>query len=182
MSDRPLSATAGVLIGPYGALFITFAALISAYGYLAGSCLTVPRLMFSLGEGGDFPSLFGRVHPRFRTPHVSIVVFGLLLWAFTVTGSFRYTALLSSGARLITYGAACATLIPLRRRNPDAIAYRLPFGPALSVISILLSLIVVVHVKANEAAVLFATIVIAAANWLSVRRKPASQPSAAAAT
>ena len=36
MSDRPLSATAGVLIGPYGSLFITIAALISAYGYLAG--------------------------------------------------------------------------------------------------------------------------------------------------
>jgi amino acid transporter len=178
MSDRPLSATAGVLIGPYGSLFITIAALISAYGYLAGSCLTVPRLMFSLGEGGDFPRLFGRVHPHFLTPHVSIVVFGLLLWAFTVTGSFRYTTLVSSGARLITYGAACATLIPLRRRNPNASAYRLPYGPALSIISILLSLVVVVHVNAKEAAVLVVTMLIAAANWLSVRHKAPSENAA----
>ena len=182
MSDRPLADSARVLIGPYGALFITVAALVSAYGYLAGSCLTVPRLMFSLGDGGDFPKIFGRVHPVFRTPHVSIIVFGLLLWAFTITGSFRYTALVSSGARLITYGATCATLIPLRQRNPDANAYRLPFGPALSIVSILLSMIVVVHVSAREAAVLLATAVIATANWLSVRRKPASQPSAASAT
>jgi amino acid transporter len=177
MSDRPLSATAGILIGPYGSLFITIAALVSAYGYLAGSCLTVPRLMFSLGEGGDFPRIFGRVHANFLTPHVSIVVFGLLLWTFTVTGSFRYTTLVSSGARLITYGAACATLIPLRRRNPDAAAYRLPCGPAFSVISILLSLVVVVHVSAKEATVLAATMLIAAANWLSVHNTaPAEAP------
>ena len=182
MSDRPLSATAGVLIGPYGSLFITVAALISAYGYLAGSCLTVPRLMFSLGEGGDFPRLFGRVHPHFLTPHISIIVFGILLWAFTVTGSFRYTTLVSSGARLITYGAACATLIPLRRRNPEAAAYRLPFGPTLSVISILVSLVVVVHVNAKEAAILAATMLVAAVNWLSVRRNSPVETAAGSAS
>jgi amino acid transporter len=134
--------------------------------------------MFSLGESGDFPRLFGRVHPHFLTPHISIVVFGILLWAFTVSGSFRYTTLVSSGARLITYGAACATLIPLRRRNPDAAAYRLPFGPAFSVLAILLSLVVVVHVSAKEAAVLAATMLIAAANWLSVRNPAPAETSA----
>jgi basic amino acid/polyamine antiporter, APA family len=180
-TDRPLAATAAVLLGPYGSLFITIAALISAYGYLAGSSLTVPRLMFSLGEAGDFPSIFDRVHPRFRTPHVSIVIFGVLLWLFAVTGSFRWTTLLSSGARLITYGVTCATLIPLRRRNPDANAYRLPFGATLSVVSVLLSAIVVAHVSGREAVVLGVTVLIAALNWLWVRRKPQNAPTTIAA-
>ena len=180
-TDRPLAATASVLIGPYGSLFITIAALVSAYGYLAGSSLTVPRLMFSLGEAGDFPAIFDRVHPRFRTPHVSILIFGVLLWMFAVTGSFRWTTLLSSGARLITYGVTCATLIPLRRRNPQASAYRLPFGAALSVISVLLSALVVAHVSAREALVLGITVLIASANWLFVRKtpQPASESDAA---
>ncbi len=182
MTDRPLADTAAVLIGPYGSLFITIAALVSAYGYLAGSCLTVPRLMFSLGEGGDFPSPFARVHTRFKTPHISVIVFGVLLWVFAVTGSFRYTTLVSSGARLITYGAACATLIPLRLQNPDAPAYRLPFGAWLSVLSIILSLIVVVHLSAKEAMVLVATALIAATNWLWVRRKDTPEQASAAGT
>ena len=32
------------------------------------------KFLFSLGDGGDFPQLFGRVHPIFRTPHISIIV------------------------------------------------------------------------------------------------------------
>jgi hypothetical protein len=75
----------------------------------------------------------------------------------------------------------CATLIPLRRRNPDANAYRLPFGATLSVVSVLLSAIVVAHVSGREAVVLGITVLIAALNWLWVRRKPQNAPTTIAA-
>ena len=56
----------------------------------------------------DADRFFGTVHRRFRTPHVSIVVFAALVWALAVAGSFQWNVTLSAVARLFTYGATCA--------------------------------------------------------------------------
>jgi hypothetical protein len=40
---------------------------------------------FALAERGDFPSRLTRVHPRFRTPYISILVFALPAWAASST-------------------------------------------------------------------------------------------------
>ena len=37
-------------------------------------------ITFALAENGDFPSIFAAIHPRFRTPYVSILAFALLSW------------------------------------------------------------------------------------------------------
>src|SRR5262249_16927805 len=87
-SQRPLADVARIAIGGSGAAFIALGALLSVYGYLSGNILATPRITFALGERGDFPALFARVHPSFRTPYVSIIAFALLVWLLALFGSF----------------------------------------------------------------------------------------------
>ena len=72
-TERPLAEAARNIFGREQRAAIASGALISIYGYLGANMLHTPRLTFALAERGDFPRFFAAVHPKFRTPHVSIV-------------------------------------------------------------------------------------------------------------
>ena len=74
-NNRPLAAAARVILGGKGAAFMTLAALLSTYGWLASNMLNVPRLSMAMADRGDLPSFFNRIHPVFRTPYISIIFF-----------------------------------------------------------------------------------------------------------
>jgi amino acid transporter len=80
------------------------------------------------------------VHPRFRTPHVAIVVSSIVMFALTLSGSFVALASISVVIRLLTYAATCAALLRLRRQPSAARpAFVAPFGQFAAVAAIGLS-------------------------------------------
>jgi basic amino acid/polyamine antiporter, APA family len=170
-SERPLADAARVLMGHSGAVLISAGALISVYGYLSANLLTVPRSTFALAEVGDFPTRFAAVHPRFRTPHVSIAVVALLIWIFALFGSFSWNITLSAVARLVYYGAVCAAVPVLRRRQPEAAIFRVPGGMILPALGILICIALLTRVDFTKSLILLATIVVALLNWLAVRNR-----------
>src|ERR1051326_8925522 len=107
-STRPLADSARIFLGAPGAGFLAVCALLSTFGYLAGGMVNVPRLTFAMAEQRDLPRVFGSVHPRFRTPHVSIVVYAVLVWGLAASRGFLQYLTVSVAARLITYGLVCA--------------------------------------------------------------------------
>jgi APA family basic amino acid/polyamine antiporter len=172
-SDRPLADAARIFIGRPGAALIAAGALISVYGYLSANLLTGPRAMFALAELGDFPALFAAVHPRMRTPYVAIAVFALLIWIFALFGSFSWNVTLSAVARLAYYGAVCAAVPVLRRKQPGAATFRVPGGPILPILGMVICTALLTRVDFTKSLILVATIVIALLNWLAVRNRGA---------
>lgn len=170
-TKRPVAEAARVFMGASGAGLVTLGAIISVYGYLSSAMLNAPRLTFAFAEGKDFPQFFGAIHPRFRTPHVSIVIFAIVLWSVAVVGSFKWNASLSAVARLFTYGLVCAALIKLRRLHPNAEAFRLPCGSALAAIGIMFSLYLISGIGFGELLAIIATAALALVNWVVVKRK-----------
>jgi len=183
LSERPLADVAKVVIGGAGPAFIAIGALISIYGYLSANMLAVPRITFALAESRDFPSLFAAVGPRFHTPYFSIVVFAMLTWLLALLGSFSWNVLLSAVSRLFFYGLVCAALPVLRRKQPEAAGFRLPFGRLFSFLGSGFCLLLIVGYcfesgrQANLAGslVLLATIAAALVNWIWVSRRARQQ-------
>jgi len=170
-SERPLADAARVMLGQGGAALVSIGALISVYGYLSANLLSVPRGIFALAERGDFPSRFAAIHARFRTPHVSILSVALLVWMFALFGGFAWNVTLSAVARLFYYGAVCAAVPVLRRRQPEAAAFRLPGGAALPTLGVLICLVLLTRVDFSKSLILLAVILAASVNWLLVRRR-----------
>ncbi|HXP15774.1 MAG TPA: amino acid permease [Terriglobales bacterium] len=166
---RPLADVARILRGGAGAILIASGALISIYGYLSANMLAVPRITFALAERGDFPSLFAAVHPRFRTPYVSIAVFALLTWLLALLGSFSWNVTLSAVARLFYYGLVCAALPVLRRREPAAARFRLPGGVFFALLGVGICLVLITQVNLSGSLILLATVLVAFFNWILVR-------------
>jgi APA family basic amino acid/polyamine antiporter len=96
------------------------AAVISTAGGLAVQMLVSPRNIFALAEARDLPRAVAAVHPAFRTPHVSILVYAALAWILVITGAFKYLLAIFVIARLLVYGSTAAALIVLRRREGAA--------------------------------------------------------------
>ena len=169
-SVRPLADASQRFLGPAGAIAIAAAALVSAYGYLSANLLHAPRLTFALAEGGDFPSFFGAIHARFRTPYISIVVYAVLVFSFAALGTFQWNAVLSAVSRLTVYGAMAVAVPILRRRRDDKARFQLPFPYFFAGFGLLFSALLLTQMHRGEFIVVGTTCAIALANWFFVRR------------
>ncbi len=173
-TQRPIADSAMAVLGSRAAAAISIGALFSIYGYLSANMLHTPRLTFALAERGDIPAIFARIHPRFRTPDVSIVLYTVFLLAFTLAGSFRWNITLSAIVRLFAYGSIAIALLILRKRKPDADAFRLPGGPVLAIVAILFCVVLLVRAPLSNSTAVVATAAAAALNWAFVRNRKAT--------
>ena len=168
-SQRPLADVMRVIWGEPGAALISIGALVSVYGYLSANMLTTPRGIFAPAQNGDFPALLAAIHPRWRTPYVSIVLFAVLLWGFSQFASFSWNVTLSAVTRVVYYAGICAAVPVLRRRQPEAAAFRLPGGLTLPVIGMVICVVLVTRVDFGKSVILLLTIAAALINWGLVR-------------
>jgi amino acid transporter len=127
-------------MGGAGGALISAGAMISIAGNLNVLVLSGSRLPFAFAEKKQLPSILARVHPRFLTPHVSILINGALMMIVTLKSSFVAALTISAIARLVTYAVTCAALPVLRRKSsaPRAL-FRLPGGSIIAIAALILS-------------------------------------------
>jgi len=169
-SPTPLSDAAQRFVGPAGAVAITLAALVSAYGYLSANLLHAPRVTYALAEHGDFPRFLGAVHPSYRTPYVSILVYAALLFVFASLGNFEGNAVLSAVARLGIWGVMALAVPALRKRGDGKAQFVLPVPYLFWGTALLFCVALLTQMGRSESYVIGATCAIALLNWLFVRR------------
>jgi APA family basic amino acid/polyamine antiporter len=167
----PVVDSARQFLGPVGVVLVAAGTLVSTYGYLSANMLHTPRVTFAMAQQGEFPSIFAAIHPRFRTPYISIVAFAALLTLFSAAGSFRWNAMLSAVARMFMYGSIAAALPVLRRKQPQAATFHLPGGVLFAVLALLFSAALVTRMHWGELAVVSITFALGALNWFWTHRR-----------
>jgi APA family basic amino acid/polyamine antiporter len=107
------------ILGTPGAGAVSIAAMISIFAALNGSILSGSRVPFAMSRDRLFFRRVAFVHPRHRTPSVSILA--LSAWASLLVLSGRYDQLYTYVifASVILYGMATAAVIVLRFKRPD---------------------------------------------------------------
>jgi APA family basic amino acid/polyamine antiporter len=150
-STAPFADAAVVLWGPAGAQVISLGAVVIMLGSLNSGFLATSRLPFAFAEQGDVPAALARVHPRFRTPHVAIIVSAVLVWLATVASSFLSAITLATSTRMVVYIAGCIALIALRRRaDVQPAGFVAPMGPAVAVLASVLSFALLANASSRE--------------------------------
>jgi amino acid transporter len=143
-STTPLADASLLFLGGMGAALMTLGAVFSTTGNNMGAALSGSRNLFALAEQGDLPAVFGRVHPRFRTPATAILVTSIVSLVLALSGTFTTMALASSVSRLIVYVATCASTLRLRttrfagRVSPPT--FVVPGGPLIPTTAIIIGL------------------------------------------
>ena len=148
----PLAETAGRLMGDGGRGLLLVGAALSMLGNVSGDLLASPRCLYAAAKDGLLPAPLGAVHPRYRTPHVAIVVFAALACLAAILGAFRTLAILSSASVLLVDLGVCLAVLKLRRREGAATepAFRVPGGPLIPLASAAIVLWVLSHLTRPE--------------------------------
>ena len=121
-SSAVAADTATRLVGSAGATLISVAAMLSILGFVNVVILATPRIFFAMAKDGVFLQAAARVHPRFGSPHVSVVIMGVWAIALLLITRGRIGDLLSGVvfADWIFFGLGAASVFVLRRTRPEA--------------------------------------------------------------
>ena len=169
-SASPLADAAQRFAGHPGAWLLTLGTMLSIAGIASNTMLTGPRYLYALACDGYGPRWLARVHPRYRTPAVAIVVQALVALALAMSGSFVQLASLSVIARVATYIGTAAAVPILRRRIAARATVRLPLGPAIPIAALLIATALLS--SATAASLLGVAAALAAGCVIYVARRP----------
>lgn len=119
-SPRVAADLAAHIFGHTGVYLVSLLIIISTLGSLNGSILAAPRVYYAMARDGLFFAWCARVHPRFRTPHVALIVQGG--WAITLVAAGTYDQLLTYTifTAFVFYALTALAVVVLRRKKPDA--------------------------------------------------------------
>lgn len=138
-SSAPLRDLGQVLFGGIGKIFFTIFVFTSIIGAVACWVVTAPRLLMSIAEDKLFFVQFAKVHPKHKSPYVSIIFQVLVVSTLVIIGSGKYETLLHMLVPLIlfVYSSVLFSVTYLRFKQPNTKrAFKVPFGKVGPILTI----------------------------------------------
>ena len=169
--ETPLASASRVFLGSGGAALMTVGAILSTTGSNSAVMLVGPRILYAMGEGGQLPRVLARIHSRYLTPYVSVLLFALITWGLAVYGDFAQLVALSAIARLVFSVTTCLAVPVLRRKmSLDESKFRLPGGALIPVLAAVISLWLLSGINGSQALAGVAAVAVGALLWALFRR------------
>ena len=122
------------VMGAGGVAFVSITVMISTFGTLNNSLLTAPRIIFAAADDHLFPRWIAAVHPRFKTPWVSILLCIALGVVFLLLRKFEQLTDLFVIAFLPFYGLGVAAIFKLRGPPDYHPTFKVPLYPIVPLI------------------------------------------------
>jgi APA family basic amino acid/polyamine antiporter len=128
-SDRGMNWTAGII--SFGAVFATTSVLLVFQ-------LGQPRIFFSMARDGLLPPWAAKVHPKYRTPHVTTILTGVFVALFAAVTNINEVVELCNIGTLFAFVLVAAGIWILRRTEPERPRpFRTPLVPWVPIGAIL---------------------------------------------
>jgi amino acid transporter/nucleotide-binding universal stress UspA family protein len=129
----------------FGFLLIILGGLLSTTSALNATIFSSSRVSFAMGRDGALPRAFGRIHRKFRVPHLAIVMTGLVIGVM-VLFPIESVALSADVMFLLMFFLVNVALIRLRKLRPDADrGYKVPLFPYVPLAGIVMQLFLAVY-------------------------------------
>ena len=125
-TDLTAPGLLGYLLSPAWTVAIIGAATVALFNSLPGMMLAVSRLMFAWAEDGIFFRSASAIHPRWRTPHVAIMLSSCIatvgIFGCHFAGDFFLGVDVLVIGMLVNFILVCLSLVFLAKRNPSLAA------------------------------------------------------------
>jgi len=118
-SDRIAADAMQAAVGPVGASIIALIILTSITGTCNGHMLTAPRAFYAMAKDGLFFKSVAKIHPRYLTPHIAIIMLAVWGSILSTSGTFEQLFTYVIFGYWIFMGLTVAGVIILRKKRPD---------------------------------------------------------------
>jgi basic amino acid/polyamine antiporter, APA family len=133
----PLAAALHYVGEDWAAGILALGAVIAMTAVLLVFQLGQPRILMAMSRDGLLGPLFGKVHPKYKTPHVSTILTGIFVAFFSAIANINEVVQLTNIGTLFAFVLVCIGIIILRRREPDRPRkFRVPFVPVVPLLGI----------------------------------------------
>lgn len=121
---------------------IKVSALFGLFSTMMVQLIGQTRIFFSMSRDGLLPAAFSRVHPKFRTPHISTILTGVIIAVAAGLLPLQVLSQLVSMGTLLAFVLACIGILVLRRTAPDLPRpFRTPWMPWVPILGALTCLL-----------------------------------------
>jgi basic amino acid/polyamine antiporter, APA family len=174
----PARAASEAILGHRGVVLVSVGIIASMLATLNGTIMSGGRVPFAVARDGYFFKALGKVHPRFHTPALALVIQALISMILVVVGgAFKELFSLAIFSEWLFYALAASTIFVFRSREPDTkrlyrtIGY--PVIPALFVATavVLLCYTFADHVRNSLAGLIVILLGVPVYFWFASRRK-----------
>ncbi|MEO6969129.1 MAG: amino acid permease [Rhodanobacteraceae bacterium] len=137
-SHAPAADVMRRALGEPGARLIAAGIAISTLGFCNISLIGAARVFQVMGADGVFFRVAGRLHPRWRTPNIALLMIAGWAIVLALSGTFDQLLNYSTTGDWLGYAAVVATLFWYRRASvQEAVPFRVPLFPLLPIVFIL---------------------------------------------
>ncbi|WP_031499762.1 amino acid permease [Bryobacter aggregatus] len=156
-------------------VFVSLGALIGMWSSLLVFQYGQARIWFAMSRDKLLPGLFSKVHPKFRTPHVSTWIAGFVVGIPAGIWDIATFAELANIGTLAAFASVSAGVIILRRRQPDrARGFRVPLVPWVPGFSILFCLVLMLGLPLQTWIAFFIWLIIGLAIYFAYSKSRSS--------
>lgn len=150
-SETPVSAAAQVVFGPLGTTLITAGAMISIFGSTNGALLGMPRVAYGMAANNMMFPFFGKLHKKYQTPYVAILIYALVALLFVWTGNFMSLLMMGTFVSRLGEVVICLSLIVLRKKQPNLERPFKMWGyPISTILAAVITFVLVCHVDPKQ--------------------------------
>lgn len=113
----------------WASAIVAFGSVVAHTAVLLVFQLGQPRIFFSMARDGLLPPIFARVHPKFKTPHVTTILTGVIVGGFAAVMSIDEMVDLTNIGTLFAFILVCIGITILRYKDPGRHRpFRVPLG------------------------------------------------------
>ena len=165
-ASAPLALAGFAIMGSLGALLLTVGALFSISGSDEADILASARIPYAMAGDGLLPHVFAKIHPKYGTPYVSLLVQNTVTLIAAIFGTIDQLIILSVFTILFCYLVTCFAVFPLKKKFGGGI--KIPrFIPILGII---ISIYMITQTNINQ--IIIGVILILAGIPVYIRYSP----------
>jgi len=137
VGEEPLATAFSTLGMNWTAAVISFGAVFATTSVLIVFQLGQPRIFFSMARDGLLPPWAARVHPKYRTPHVTTILTGIAVATFAGVANINEVVELTNIGTLFAFAIVSAGVLVLHYKDPQRPRpFRTPWMPYTPLIAI----------------------------------------------
>ncbi len=136
-SSEPLAKAFSLLGMNWAAGIVAFGAVIATTAVLLVFQYGQARIFFSMARDGLLPQSFAKIHPKYKTPHVTTIWIGIAVALLSAFANLDVFVELTNIGTLFAFVLVCIGIMILRHKDPDRRRpFRTPFVPLVPILGI----------------------------------------------
>jgi len=161
--SSPLIYVAQLYMGDLGKFALVIAGTIAALSSVNTSIMAQSRVAYALSRDGYFPKVLQRIHHRFSTPHVAVVVGSVFTAVLAATGVINFVGYATDFGFIIGFALVNLSLMKLRKEKPLLNrSFKTPFYPFTPIAGVVTSLFLLIFIDPGVLSLGIALCVLAA--------------------